>query len=184
MNDDAFEQESRREFSAFIAATPVSPRPVLDQRISQQVAAVLRPNKQRVLGKMMVIQTGAGAFTLLGCPQFGVGFGYELALLTELHLHLWPWAFYVLCGGLFVCLGGLLCGLGLTRAEKRRIHPQASVFFASFAALAYAAFMLLGPERFWMGTLFWLPGAFAGNLLGYWAAAWLRACWQKLLSIP
>ncbi len=174
MKDKKFEQQVMREFSDFIEATPTRSPHSIDDAILDRVAQDLRPPVWRIFSKMTGIELMAGVATLSICPQFGMGYDHRSEVLQTLHSTMPAWAYFLVCGVLFVSVGGALSGLVLTRSEVRSLLHREYLYFAFFAVLAYVGFIVLGTEAFIISTLFWVPGAIFGNVTGFWLALRLK----------
>ncbi|MCP4898137.1 MAG: hypothetical protein GY906_14285 [bacterium] len=155
-----------REFVDFVETSPVLPGQALDDTIRERIGADLSQQRWRVLGKVTLIQVAAGLTTLCVCPQFGLGFGH-LPLLHDVHSTLPLPLFHLICGLLFVSLGGVSSGLVLSRNDLVLVERRHYRYFLVYGCLVYLALVNLSPEAFVAGSLAWIPGAVLGNLVSF-----------------
>lgn len=160
------ERRALEEFSAFVDAEEMSPPRQVDARVLDQVRADLKPPRWLVYGKITAIETGAGIATLFFCPQFGLGFGGHSEFFHSLHQLVDTFLFFVICGLIFIVLGGVLSGLLLTYNEMQAIRKSKYVYYLTFALLACLGFYLFGAEIALINAFAWVSGAVLGNWLG------------------
>ena len=174
MRDDKSESKLMHEFAEFVDAEPVAPLKSTDAAILGVVEKDLRPTLWRIFSKATLVQVAAGLATLTICPQFGVGFGGHNELLHTLHLATPPALFYIICGLIFVIIGGALSGLVLSRSEIRSVVTVKYPYFAAYAVLTYVLLIAFGAEVFVASSLTWMVCALLGNILGFEAMTRLR----------
>jgi len=158
------EDDLMQEFVDFVETSQVLPGKTLDDRIRDRIGADLSRERWWLYGKLTLIQVAAGLATLTVCPQFGLGLGH-LPHLHDIHSALPSPLFYLICGLLFVSLGGVLSGLILSRNDLVLLQQRGCRYFIFYACCAYLALVTLGPEAFVAGSLAWIPGAVVGNTL-------------------
>lgn len=168
------EQQMEQEFAEFVAAEPLAPAAVLDEKIIRRVTRDLRPVWWKIWGKLTLVEVAAGLLTLTLCPQFGLGFSQHNEFLHALHSATTQPVFYLLCGLMFVSFGAALGGLVLPRASIRTFHRQKYLYFIIYTLLAYLALVTLGSEAFILSSLVWMVGGLLGNLLTFSAVVRLR----------
>ncbi len=168
------EQQLEQEFAEFVAAEPLAPAAVLDEKIVWRVTRDLCPVWWKTWGKLTLIEAAAGLLTLTLCPQFGLGFGTHNEFLHALHSATTPPVFYLLCGLIFVGFGAALGGLVLPRAAIRTFGRQKYLYFILYTLLAYLVLVTLGSEAFILSSLVWMVGGLLGNLVLFSAVARLR----------
>lgn len=167
------ESDLLQEFADFVETPPVSPGQALDNTIKERIGADLSRQHWWLCGKLTLFQIVAGLATLTACPQFGLG-GSHLPLVHDIHSSAPPVVFYLICGLLFVSLGGLLSGLILQHNERAQVNRWCYRYFIAYAGLAYLILVLVGPEAFVASSLTWIPGALLGNITGFNLSCWLR----------
>ncbi len=160
------ETDLRQEFVAFVETSPQAPGQALDDAIVERIGTDLSRRHWRLCGKLTLIQILTGLATLSACPQFGLGSGH-LSLIHDLHRGVSPIMFYLICGLLFVSLGGLLSGLILQHNELAQVNRWRYRYFLTYAGLVYLILVLIGPEAFVASSLAWIPGAVLGNITGF-----------------
>jgi hypothetical protein len=173
MKDFDPKSEDYREFSRFLQADPLSPRPTTDAAILQR-AETGRLSLGAVLAKFIALQVSSGLVTLAICPQFGIGSRSHAGLLHALHTFEKPALYYLSCGLFFVLFGALISGLAANRRDLKVLGRRRYAYFAGYSVCAYGVFMAWGGEAFLLGSLFWIAGALAGHLAGFTLGSTLR----------
>ncbi|ADH84866.1 hypothetical protein [Desulfurivibrio alkaliphilus] len=159
--------EARCEFSAFVEARPIMPRPATEAAIFRLVRERSLFNLQAFSARFLPVQAVSGLATLAVCPQFGIGGHWGGRLEALLHVSANPWLFYATCGLFFVLFGALLSGLLIGLRPRGAGGLGAYSLFAVYSLVAYLLLSLLGGEAFVLVSLAWLVGALAGNILGF-----------------
>lgn len=179
LSDDA-----RRELAAFIEARPIMPRPATEAAVFRLVRERSLFDRQAFWALFLPLQAISGLATLAVCPQFGVGGRWGGRLEALLHVSAHPWLFYATCGLFYVLFGALLSGL-LTGPQFRAAGaPRVYRLFAAYSLGAYLLLGLLGSEALVLVSLAWLPGALAGNILGFELGGRLRQSLGRFWPAP
>ena len=160
-------KEEFLEFRDFVETTPKFPSGESTRKIDRRVEKDLHPEHWYIITKFTLIQFGTGMLTLTICPQFEMGFGGHNELLHQLHLLVSPFAFFLICGILFVVLGASISCLVFSREENRAIRKSRYPLFVIYSLFAYLTFMLLGADVFFLYSFFWIIGGILGNILGF-----------------
>ncbi|MFC3024923.1 hypothetical protein ACFODT_13980 [Vibrio zhugei] len=163
MNDD--ERNTLRDFVAFLKTKPISPNPRLDDAILQIVEKDLCPSVWQIYAKMLVVCMSAGLMSLTLCPQFGIG--QETFLFHSLHAIGSGIVFHLFCGLFFVTIGASVSAVVLKKNEIRSLSKLKSAFFLGYSVVCFMLFTIFGKDVFVISSLFWIIGAFLGNIIGF-----------------
>ena len=115
----------RNDFHDFAnSAANISPPPSLERHLLKKIKNDLKPSQIRTLLMLVFVQAIAGAFTLLICPQFGLGFTDGLMHVALMHLnqHLGGEICTLLCGIVFITPGVVLATFTLPRQITTNIR--------------------------------------------------------------
>lgn len=168
------EKEWFKEFQSFLSAEAVPPSSI-SKAVSHRVHADLNPAFWTVLVKLGVIQLTVGAFTLLFCPQLGVGPVFGEHGLMYLFMHFGPVVCTAACGAIFFGLS-LLFGLLLIRPEEFRVaRKQRLVHIPALSAVSLMLLMVAGAEETLLFYAVWFFSAILSGEVSSHIAAWTRS---------
>ncbi|WP_456387632.1 hypothetical protein [Desulfolithobacter sp.] len=162
-----------REFLEFVDSDPVTPPPILTERLRAAIGDDLRPALWKIFAKLGGIQAVCATLTLFFCPQFEIGFTKHdhLAGLVQ---HSEGIGFMLVCGMIFLSGGAVIAPFFLRQAEMKAIERSVLVYFPIAALLAIMVFYLLGADINWSLALPWFAGGTLGSVIGYELVAYVR----------
>jgi hypothetical protein len=138
---------TENDFKALSQAEPIEPPALIHERLRTQVVADLNPRMARIVGKVGLIHFLAAGFSLVFCPQFGVGpLGGEFGVLDFFMKGGWPLC-ALGCGVLFMSGTGVFSAFLLNPDERRVFHKNSGWVFTALAALSFGFFMILSREK-------------------------------------
>jgi hypothetical protein len=150
------------EFSEFLNSEETAPPANLTTQIHQVVNDSLNPSPFIVFGKLAIIALIASSFTLLICPQFGLGTNGP-GLMPYL-MKISPAACEFGCGVFFVGVG-VLVSTFLLRIEEIRVLRQTKFLqISALTASMLGLFICFGSASFFTLEWIWLLGGFSGGL--------------------
>ncbi|MCW8882303.1 MAG: hypothetical protein OQL17_12200 [Sedimenticola sp.] len=162
------------EFCDFVDAEPMLPSSTLDVRIMDRVQHDLQPSVVWLYSKFFFIESGAGVATLFFCPQFGLSIGQQNDFFHVLHEQTGFFAFYLICGLLFVIFGAAMSALLLSYNELQSIKKSKYLYYLVFGVTAFLAFFIAGGVVLWLSAVPWIVGAYLGNFTGFGVVSRLR----------
>lgn len=158
------DQELFREFRNFLKSGSPPPEGA-SRSILSRIHSDLNPSYLLVFLKLGAIQLTVGGFTLLFCPQLGVGPVFGEYGLMYLFMRFGPVACTAACSVIFFGLSMLL-GLLLIRPEEFRVAKQKQlIHIPVLSTLSLALLMVLGGEGTVVFYSVWFLGALVGGEL-------------------
>ncbi len=155
-----------REFLEFVNSDPVSPPPLLTEKLKNTVSQDLRPAIWKIFFKLAVVQTACATLTLFFCPQFKIGFAKH-DYLADLVQHSGGFGFMIICGMIFLGGGAAIAPFFLKQAEMKAIERSVLIYFPTVALLAVMLFYSLGADIDWTLALPWFLGGSIGSMIGF-----------------
>jgi hypothetical protein len=151
------------EFHEFVASDAVQPPRELSAEILSKVHADLNPATWLVLSKLAFIHVLVGAFTLLVCPQFGVGAFGGMGLM-HVFMRFGETVCTLACGAFFLGSSTLVGSLIMRPEEVKiaRAKKIASVLLLS--GISVGAFICTGAEMIANLALLWALGSMTGGI--------------------
>ena len=164
--------------------TEVAPPQNISSQIFERVRADLNPAPWRVFSKAALVHLFIGTFTLLFCPQFGVGVFQGMGLMG-LFMKMGPTACMLGCGAVFLGSSALVASMLLRPEEIKVIRRNRFLQFGLLGTLSIGVFACLGKTMVITMLAAWFAGSVFGALgsleLGWWLR---RSLMLKLLSKP
>lgn len=154
--------DQEKEYQAFLKAHDAAPSLAVSQKVIAQVHADLNPSSVRVFSKLLGIHAATSLATLAVCPQFGVGFGQSMGLMTYF-MELGPYGCLVACGSFFTGVSLLIASLVLRGEEIRRIRQNRLLELGALTLLSLGFFFMLDAQFVFGLTLAWFLGAVLGS---------------------
>ncbi len=161
MNKENHDQEIFKEFQDFLKSNTIPPNSV-SQSLFSRISLDLNPSFWLVFLKLGTIQLTVGAFSLLFCPQLGVGPFFGEYGLMYVFMRFGAVACTAACAAIFFGLSMLL-GLLLIRPEEFRVARQIQlIHIPALSTVSLMLLMMVGGD----GTLLFYSVWFFGALLG------------------
>lgn len=167
------------DFEDFKTVEPMSPPPILSDRIFARVQNDLNPSPWKVFAKLSIIHFLSALVTLSICPQFGVRALGEGMGLMHYFMSLGTYGCMVACGSFFLGSTVLVAMLLLRPEEVRVIRSHRLSELGTLTGLSMGFFLMLEVEFVLGFFLAWALGSFAGGVLTLEAGWSIR---QKLSS--
>jgi hypothetical protein len=130
----------------------------LSEKVFQTIHSKLSPSFLQVFSKMMILQSGLGALTLLVCPQFEVAVLSHAGIFHILN-HIHPLICIAACGAFFVGVSAAASAFFLSWDEIQAIRKWKMAPLPVLGALALMSFHFLGATIVWIEALVWLMAA-------------------------
>jgi hypothetical protein len=130
----------------------------LDQKIKKMILERLNPSGSRVFLKLALIQSVAGFFVLMICPQFHLGFfphsflGHILMSWGEVYCNL-------ACGAIFLGCGTFFSLVAMSADEMRVLKKFQFIQFPLLIFLSLISFVFFGVKIQLLMFLVWGLGA-------------------------
>ncbi len=153
-----------KEYQVFLKADDAAPSQVLSEKLKAHVHADLNPSSVRVFSKLLGIHAVTSLATLAICPQFGVGFGQSMGLMTYF-MELGPYGCLVACGSFFTGMSLLVASLVLRGEEIRKIRQNRLLELGALTLLSLGFFFMLDAQFVFGLTLAWFLGAMLGSFV-------------------
>ena len=151
------------EFKEFLEIEAASVPTALSKQVLESIQHRLRPSFWQVLIKLALIQTTAGAVSLLFCPQFGISFTSSHGLMHYL-MQYGENVCMVGCGALFTGASLLIASFVLRPEEVRALREHRLLQVTAVTALSLGAFACVGAEIVGGLALVWTLGAVVGGM--------------------
>ncbi|HIJ79214.1 MAG TPA: hypothetical protein HPP69_07840 [Deltaproteobacteria bacterium] len=169
------------EFLEFIDSNPLSPPPLLTEKIKAEITNELRPAIWLIFSKLAGLQLVCATVTLFFCPQFEIGFtGHDH--LADLIPHSDGFGFMVICGIIFLGVGAAIAPLFMKKTELLAIDNSGLLYFPTAALVAVMLFYGLGADLSLHLTLPWFLGGALGGLISFEIVRYLRCRAAELLN--
>ncbi|MBC76085.1 MAG: hypothetical protein CME64_08720 [Halobacteriovoraceae bacterium] len=137
----------------------------LDESVLHMVHSDLDPSHKVVFIKLALIQGFIGVLTMLFCPQFNLSLTNNYDLFHYFHTNFGHAICMIICGSIFLGSGAIFAASILSKAELKKIHSCAPLYYMGLSIIAVSAFMILGAEVYLNLLTFWLLGAICSGLL-------------------
>lgn len=160
MNQDS--QNWMDEFQEFMWAQPLEPPDGISHKLLGRVRQSLNPSPIKVFTKLAFVHLVVGGFTLLFCPQFGVGLLNGMGLMA-IFMHFGPVVCMISCGA-FLLSASMFAAAILLRPEEIKILRKGTLFHvAALAALSMALLICARADiALGLGAV-WLLGSVIGG---------------------
>lgn len=160
------------DFSEFVKAEGVSPPKHVTAHLHEKIYTSLNPSPFLVFAKLAVTAFVASSFSLLFCPQFGLG--TSKAGLMPYLMKISPLACHFGCGMLFVGLGVLVATFMLRPEELRILKKTKFLQISALSASMLGMFLCIGTSAFLALEWIWLLGGISGGLASVYSGAFIR----------
>jgi hypothetical protein len=159
-------KEWMKEYSEFLNAEEMRVPTDLNQKVLEDIQALLNPNAWFVFIKILGIHLIVGFFSLAICHQFGMNPFRTERSLADWFMDLWGHsACMVGCGVVFVSLSIFAAGYFLTIEEVKALKRTEFLQIISLGAVSLVLFAILGSELAIDFAGLWLLGALIGGYL-------------------
>lgn len=146
------------EFKKFVQASGDIPQGV-SPLLFKHVRSDLNPSLKLIFAKGLTIHGFVATFSLIFCPQFGIGpLGGGMGLMRSF-MTLGPSWCAVLCGATFLGLSSLLTAFLLRPEEIRRANNFGYAYIPLITTLSFIALMLGGGTADLETLVLWSIGA-------------------------
>jgi len=152
------------EFAEFSAAESSEVPDTLSGAILSRVKSDLHPSAFHVFAKTAAIHAVVGAFTLLGCPQFGLSYFGNHGLMHYL-MQYGDNVCMLGCGAFFTMFSLLVASFVLRPEEVRAFKGNEILQLASLVTLSIGAFLFAGGTIVFTLALIWSLGAILGGAI-------------------
>lgn len=166
-------ERNEKDFKKFMNAHEAVPHS-LDEKINARVRSDLKLLPWNVFAKTLAIHWGAGALTLLVCPQFGWNPFSSSPHLPHVFMEYGMWACGLFCGSLFMTFGAILSIIFMPLSDKRYLLAHGGRYALSVSALTMGGLMAMGYASSGLDIYFsasfisfWLLGAFVFDWLSF-----------------
>ncbi len=163
MSNEFNNQEWLKEYSDFMASSPVQPPLRLGESLRSHVQKDLNPNPWSVFSKLALVQIFVGFATLLFCPQFGYT-PTGVHGIMHVFMQFGNTVCMAACGAIFVGSSLLTAALVLKSPEVRVLRSHRVLQTTLISIMAVGTFLCLGAEVMELVTLAWIVGSVIGGL--------------------
>lgn len=151
------------DFMEFMESEEVAIPHAVSARVTDSIHRQLNPSFWQILLKLVLIQSGAGAISLLYCPQFGVSLTNSHGLMHYLMQH-GEIVCMVGCGALFTGSSLLVASFALRPEEVRAFREHRLLQMTAVSALSVGAFFCVGGTIVGGLALVWALGAIVSGM--------------------
>lgn len=170
MNKDHFQ----KEYSEFKQQDEIKVPAHLSASILKEVQEDLVPRNTIVFSKLVLTQGFISLITLLFCPQFSLSLTNNHKLFHYFHHNFGPYICMLICGSIFLGIGGLFSSSLLSIAEIKKIKESKVFYYFGLSILALGTLLLFGAKLYFTMTMIWMIGAIVSGVLFFEIGSSLR----------